>query len=167
MMLALLLSLTTSANAYQLETRFRAEDGKQVTLSRYKGTPVILSFVYTSCGATCPMTTKTLQRIERVIGNKTARFVVVSLNPAQDTPDAVEKYRERYGLSSRFDVLVGADAELRKLTMLLDFRFSKNPESGAIMHDNKIYLLSEKGEVIVMTPSLEEDQDKLISALRS
>lgn len=161
----------TSANAYQLKTEWRAEDGRKVELARsYAGEQVILSFVYTSCGATCPLTTKNLQRLERAMkkANKHAKIVVVSLDPEHDTAEAVKAYRAQYGLTGNagWSVLVGDPGELRKLTMLLDFRFSENPESGAIMHDNKIFLLSERGEVVVMAQSLAEDQASLLAAMK-
>lgn len=161
----------SAANAYQLKTEWRAEDGKKVVLAkRYAGEPVIMSFVYTSCGATCPLTTKNLQRLEQAMkkANKRSRILVVSLDPKHDTPNAVKAYRQRYGLNgnTNWEVLVGDEGELRKLTMLLDFRFSTNVESGAIMHDNKIFLLSEHGEVLFTAGSLDEDQAPLLAAIK-
>ena len=98
---------------------------------------------------------------------KATRIVVVSLDPEGDTPEAVRAYRAQYGLTGdrQWEVLVGDAGALRTLTMLLDFRFSKNPESGAIMHDNKIFLLSKNGEVLVTTSSIEGEDDALLAAL--
>lgn len=167
--LFLLLASSGPANAYQMETRWRSEDGAQVLLSANAGKQVLLSFVYTSCGATCPLTTKRLQRLERAMkkAKKATRIVVVSLDPEGDTPEAVRAYRAQYGLTGdrQWEVLVGDAGALRTLTMLLDFRFSKNPESGAIMHDNKIFLLSKNGEVLVTTSSIEGEDDALLAAL--
>lgn len=159
----------SAANAYQLETRWRSEAGAVVTLDANKGAPVLLSFIYTGCGATCPLTTKSLQRIEKAAqrAGKKVSVVVVSLDPKSDTPAAVAAYRERYGLTGKrnWQVLVGDEAMLRKLTMLLDFRYSANAETGAIMHDNKIFVLSASGDVVVTANSLAEAHAEVIAAL--
>jgi hypothetical protein len=43
--------------------------------------------------------------------------------------------------------LVGSEEDTRTLVMLIGIRYSRNPNSGDIMHDNKIVLLNGAGEV--------------------
>ena len=43
--------------------------------------------------------------------------------------------------------LVGSEEDTRTLVMLLGIKYSRNPNSGDIMHDNEIVLLNGAGEV--------------------
>ncbi|MBX7098852.1 MAG: SCO family protein [Myxococcaceae bacterium] len=152
-----------------LETRWRTESGEQVSLSARKGRWYALSFVYTSCAGTCPLTTQKLKRLDATLAKagKPLDVVVVSLDPEHDTPEAVKAYRARHQLTSakRWSILVGEQEQLRTLTMLLDFKYSKNPESGVIMHDNAVFLVSPSGEVKATMSSLDGPLDEFVAAV--
>jgi|CXWL01.1.fsa_nt_gi protein SCO1/2 len=155
-----------AANAFTLDTTWRAEDGSERTLSSLKGRKFILAFVYTSCPSTCPLTTAKLKRLDKELAQKKKPLpiVVLSLDPEHDTPAAVKAYRERYTLqgAKNWSVWVGPEESVRKLTMLLDFRYSQNPQSKEIMHDNTLYLISETGAVLLSLPSLDDTTAPLI-----
>ena len=151
----------TAVNVYQSPTTWRTVDGAQQSLDRYRGEFVVLAFVYTSCTATCPLTTQRLKQLDAALqkAGKRTRVVIISLDPATDTPEAVDAYRTKHKLDGlpNFSVLVGTEAQLRTFTMLLDFRYNKNPESNVIMHDNRVYLLNPAGAVVAKASSLTED----------
>lgn len=175
LMLALCLAATPAlaqgpgADVLALETRWRTEAGATTTLDAFKGKPFALTFIYTSCAGTCPLTTKKLQRLdaELVKRGRPLELVVVSLDPAHDTPEALRQYRARYKLegAKRWNILVGDDAQVRALTMLLDFRYTKNPESGVILHDNTVFLVGADGTVKASMSSLDQPLDAFLEAL--
>ncbi|MCC6333146.1 MAG: SCO family protein [Myxococcales bacterium] len=152
-----------------VETAWRGEDGARVSLSKWKGRWYVLSFVYTSCAGSCPLTTKKLLRLDAALqkAGKPLPTVIVSLDPAHDTPAEVAKYRERYGLTGapRFSVLVGDDEQVRSLSLLLDFRYTRNPESGVILHDNVVYLVAPDGTVRTHMSSLAEPLADFVDAV--
>lgn len=156
-------------NPTQMKTTWKLEDGKEVALSDLTTEPVVLSFIYTSCTATCPLTTKKLQRLEKelVKEGRKAKILVVSLDPAHDTPAAVADYRKRNGLTgdSNWTILVGPETSLRTLTMMLDFRYSKNPETNIITHDSKVYVLAPGGAVLAQSSSLNDVMRPLLDAV--
>lgn len=180
-MRALLLALCLAAplatadaepkNVLALPTTWTGEDGKKVTLEAFKGRWYALTFVYTSCAGSCPLTTKKLKRLDAALekAGKPLELAVVSLDPAHDTPDQVKKYRERYGVeqAQRWRILVGDDAQVRTLTMLLEFKYTKNPESGVILHDNTVYLVAPDGSVKTSMSSLDQPMDDFIAAVPS
>ena len=94
-------------------------------------------------------------------------LVVVSLDPAHDSPAELEKYRARYGLqdAKRWRIFVGDDAQVRTLTMLLEFKYTKNPESGVILHDNTVFLVGPEGDVKTTMSSLDQPMDEFIAAV--
>ena len=60
---------------------------------------------------------------------------------------------------------MGTDAQVRALTMLLDFRYTKNPESGVILHDNTVFLVGPDGVVKASMSSLDQPLDAFLDAL--
>lgn len=157
-------------NVLSLETKWRAEDGSRVSLSSMKGKTYALTFVYTSCAGSCPLTTRKLKRLDEALvkARKPLDLIVVSLDPAHDTPEALVAYRARYGLeeSKRFRILVGDDAQVRTLTMLLEFKYTRNPESGVIMHDNAVFLIGPDGSVRTSMSSLDQAMDEFVGAVK-
>lgn len=176
-LIALALCLTCAAHAQDaapknvlaLETKWKNERGEAVSLSAFKDKWYALTFVYTSCAGSCPLTTKKLKRLDAALvkAGKPLQLVVVSLDPAHDTPAEVAKYRERYGLTGeqRWQVLVGDDAQVRTLTMLLEFKYTRNPESGVILHDNTVFLVAPGGEVKTSMSSLDQPLDDFVAAV--
>ncbi|MFO0600635.1 MAG: SCO family protein [Myxococcaceae bacterium] len=156
-------------NVLALDTKWTLEDGSTISLSSLKGRWTVLTFVYTSCAGTCPLTTKKLKRLDAALekAGKVRDIVVVSLDPAHDTPDAVKAWRERYGLleAKRWKVLVGAESQLRTLTMLLEFKYTRNADSGAILHDNTVFLVGPDGTVRAQMSSLDQPMDEFVSAV--
>lgn len=159
------------ANVLALNTTWRAEDGTSTDLSAWKSRRYVLSFIYTSCPTTCPLTTQKLKRLDAMLAKagKPLDLVVVSLDPAGDTPQAVAQYRVTHALqkAKRWHVLVGDEAQLRGLTTLLGFRYSKNPETGVIVHDNSVYLVGPQGEVEASMSSIDESLAPFIEAIPS
>lgn len=155
-------------NVLALPTKWTAEDGARVSLEQWKGRWYALTFVYTSCAGSCPLTTKKLKRLDAALekAGKPLELVVVSLDPAHDTPEQVARYRQRYGVeqAKRWHVLVGDDAQVRTLTMLLSFKYSKNPESGVILHDNTVFLIGPDGTVRTSMSSLDEPLQTFVEA---
>jgi protein SCO1/2 len=156
-------------NVLALPTKWTAEDGSAASLDRWRGHWYALTFVYTSCAGSCPLTTKKLKRLDAALekAGKPLELVVVSLDPSHDTPEQVKQYRARYGVEAakRWHVLVGEDAQVRTLTMLLDFKYTKNPESGVILHDNTVFLVGPDGAVHTSMSSLDQPMEAFIAAV--
>ncbi|MBL8920089.1 MAG: SCO family protein [Myxococcaceae bacterium] len=154
-------------NVLALRTSWVAEDGKKQSLEAFKGRWYALTFIYTSCAGSCPLTTKKLKRLDAALekAGKPLELAVVSLDPTHDTPEQVKQYRARYQLeqASRWRILVGDDAQVRTLTMLLEFKYTKNPESGVILHDNTVYLVAPDGAVKASMSSLDEPMEDFIA----
>lgn len=152
-----------------LPTTWKTEAGEAVSLEAFKGRWYALTFIYTSCAGSCPLTTKKLKRLDAALeaAGKPLELVVVSLDPKHDSPAMLAQYRARYGIegATRWKILVGDDEQVRTLTMLLEFKYTKNPESGVILHDNTVYLVDPKGVVRTSMSSLDQPMDDFVAAV--
>ncbi|MCC6846965.1 MAG: SCO family protein [Deltaproteobacteria bacterium] len=139
-----------AGSLYQAPLTWRSDAGDAVTLDRWKGRPVVLTMVFTSCQATCPATMAKLRTIQEKFDREKidAQFAIVSFDPARDVPERLASYRRETGHTrANWTFLVGSEEDTRMLAMLLGIKYSRNPISGDIMHDNKIVLLNGEGEV--------------------
>lgn len=152
---------------YHSSYDWKDEKNKNFKLHDLEGRKVIMAMAYTSCQGTCPMIVSKLKKIERIYLNKKipVEIAVITFDPGFDTPERnTAYYREKMGIKKEnWHFLTGSDAETRKMSMLLGVRFAKNPESGTIIHDNKIILINEQGEIEKKIESLDEDEEKLLN----
>jgi protein SCO1/2 len=75
-------------------------DGARVSLDdelKFDG-PVVLNFIFTSCSAVCPIATRTLAELQDHLrhGEK-LRLISISLDPLNDTPQALREYARKAG----------------------------------------------------------------------
>lgn len=73
--------------------------GRRVSLASYRGAPVLLFFGYTRCPDVCPLTLHRLRRAVDAAGRRAAdtRILLVTLDPAHDTPAVLGAYVQRFG----------------------------------------------------------------------
>jgi len=71
--------------------------------------PVMLNFIFTSCGAICPVMSATFAKVQADIGpaGKDLLLVSISIDPEQDTPLALRNYARYYGAGPRWKMLTG------------------------------------------------------------
>jgi protein SCO1/2 len=77
------------------------EDGRQVSLLREMddGRPVVLNFIFTSCGSTCPLMSQIFGEFQRRLGpsGPGVHLMSISVDPEEDTPARLEAYAHRFG----------------------------------------------------------------------
>lgn len=72
--------------------------------------PVILNFIFTSCGAICPVMSTTFSQVQAALGQErdTVRMVSISIDPEHDTPEALKIYAKKYGAGPQWQMLTGS-----------------------------------------------------------
>jgi protein SCO1/2 len=86
-------------------------DGAGVSLrSSLDEKPVILNFIFTSCGAICPVMSTTFSQVQAALGPErdAVRMVSISIDPEHDTPAALKAYAGKYGAGSQWQLLTGS-----------------------------------------------------------
>jgi protein SCO1/2 len=72
--------------------------------------PVILNFIFTTCGAVCPVMSATFSQVQDALGpaRETVRMLSISIDPEHDTPTALKAYAGRYGAGPQWQMLTGS-----------------------------------------------------------
>ena len=87
-------------------------DGSTVAISDYRGKPLVISMIYSSCHHVCPSTTQNLRQVvdkaRSALGDESFRVLSVGFDTANDSPErmAEEVRRLVNGIAERSDVAV-------------------------------------------------------------
>jgi len=107
--------------------------GNPVSLSRYRGRPLVISLVYTSCYHTCPALTRSLAQVTRVareaLGADSFAVITVGFDAPVDTPERMGEYAAGQGITlPHWDFLSGNGEQIKALTENVGFIFFPSPK---------------------------------------
>lgn len=93
------------------------DDGKAVSLPQEMndGRPVLLNFIFTSCGSTCPLMSQVFALFQRKLGRDAhqVHLMSISIDPEEDTPVRLAEYARRFGAGPEWQHYTGTlDASL-------------------------------------------------------
>jgi protein SCO1 len=156
-----------TASLHQLGSLWTADDGRRIRFSDLRGEFQVLAMIFTSCPSACPTLVKDLQALERHLPEKLrrgAQFVLITIDPARDTPEVLARYRKDMGLSERFHLLRGNETDVRELSASLGFNYGPGVAGGELVHSRLISVLNRRGELIHQQRGTTDDQ-RLIAAV--
>ncbi|HUA11191.1 MAG TPA: SCO family protein [Solirubrobacteraceae bacterium] len=90
-------------------------EGGRVSLASLHGHVVLLSFLYSRCGAPCEVIAQQMRGALEELPADAAKVVIVSARPASDSAASVRRFLERTGLAGRALYLTGSERELAPL----------------------------------------------------
>jgi len=150
LILALVLASAAAApaSAYRMNLEFVDDHGAARALSEWQGRPVIIAMAYGACRSICSTTLRTLEELQARADHDGVRveFLVVSIDPAEDTPQAWADYRKARRLDRpNWTFLSGTPAATRALARFLGVKFWRYDEH--VIHDFKILRLDADGGI--------------------
>jgi len=121
------------------------EKGQPVTFAHWAGKPLVVTAIFTQCRATCPRTIAKLLKVYdsfRAQG-RDAQFLVVTLDPANDTPAVLQHFKTESGLPDAWHLLAGNIHDTRDLRDLLGIHVID--DGPHLLHDGRILVFDEMG----------------------
>lgn len=126
--------------------------GHEIALESFRGKAVLVSFVYTTCTGTCPMTTLALTRVSEKLEKaglwgEGVEFASITLDPDRDDAETLKRYAETYKINtSRWHFLTGDPAKVKKT--IADWgMWVKRDRTGALDHPSRIFLVDPRGRI--------------------
>lgn len=83
----------------------------QVSLAAYRGRVTVISFLYTTCGATCVLVAQQIRGALDRLG-RPVPVLLISADPTADTPARVARFLTQVSLAGRVEYLSGTRREL-------------------------------------------------------
>lgn len=93
------------------------DDGKSISLpaEMNDGRPVMLNFIFTSCGSICPLMSQVFAQVQRKLGPESEKIHLMSIStdPEQDTPARLIEYAQKFHAGPEWQHYTGTlDASL-------------------------------------------------------
>lgn len=127
-------------------------DGREVRRADLAGAPWIADFIFTRCGASCPMMSQRMARLERELPRDLGvRFVSFSVDPEHDTPPVLQEYAKSFGAPGRWLFLTGDKQAIHRLSkegfkLAVDDATPANPDEP-ILHSTRFVLVDAEGRI--------------------
>lgn len=123
------------------------ETGAPVRFEAWRGTPIIVSMMFTDCTSACPMTIEKLRHATEALARdkRAATFVLVTLDPRNDTPEQLRRFKASRGLPPAWHLLRGDETDTRELADLLQIHLVENAH---LFHETRIVVFGADGRLV-------------------
>ena len=128
-------------------TGLRDQDGRPVDAAALRGTPVIYTFVYSTCEDTCPTQVQTIRGALDRLG-RDLPVVAISVDPAGDTPARAQRFVAEQHMTGRMRFLLGSRARLEPVWR----GFAVAPQEDELDHSAYVVLVDAEGRQRVGWP---------------
>ncbi|WP_447752322.1 SCO family protein [Sphingopyxis fribergensis] len=149
------------------EFSLAGSDGSEVTLARYRGKVVLLTFGFTYCAAVCPTTMATLAQARSKIGKAadSVQVIFVTVDPARDDAAHMKDYLRAFDPS--FIGATGAPAALASVRGKYGVTAVRRGTGAdyAMDHTSSIFLIDRAGKLRAMMP-FGRDPDDFVHDIR-
>jgi protein SCO1/2 len=104
----------------------RTQDNKKVRFydDLIKGRIVTINFFYAKCEEVCPLITMNLVKVQKLLGERVGRDVVmnsITLKAETDTPAILKEYQEMHRIGPGWNLLTGEPRDVELLRRSLGF----------------------------------------------
>jgi protein SCO1/2 len=133
----------------------RDHTGKPFTEENLRGQPSLVFFGFTHCPDVCPSTLALLAQVKKAAAIPDLRVLLVSVDPARDTPEALSRYVSAF--DPQFVGLTAGDdrgtAQLARAFGVAVARVDLPGGNYTMDHSATVFLLDDRGRIVaVFTP---------------
>ena len=141
--------------------KFYDSQGRPVSLSKYRGRPLLISMIFTSCHHVCPAITRHLatavEAAREVLEEDSFQVITVGFDTAVDTPDAMRMFAARQNVDDpNWDFLSASAATVSGLVENIGFVYFPSPRG--FDHINQVTVVDREGIVYRQVYGAEEKQ---------
>ena len=153
---------------YALKSIWTSDVGREVKLEVLRGRPQVLALFFTHCEHSCPLIVADMKAIDKALPRNLrgqVDFLLVSIDPERDTPEALRAFRARHELpTERWTLLRGSTEATRELAGRVGFNYQPgSPTQYA--HSLLISILNESGEIVFQQVGLGRGPGEAVEAL--
>jgi protein SCO1/2 len=129
--------------------------GDTVTLARFRGRPVLLTFAYGHCRTVCPATVRRMLGAQRRA--RGVALLVVTLDPWRDTPERLPHIAGSWGFEDDARVLGGSVEAVTAVLEAWGVPDGRDPHTGEVAHASTVYAIAPDGRLAYQTVGLGDE----------
>ena len=136
--------------------KFVDQDGKTQNFSAFKGSPVVMTFIYTKCPLPtfCPLMDRHFVALQKSMkadaAMKTVRLVTISFDPATDTPAVLKEHGKSLGADfARWTFLTGDRDEVDQFSARFGVSVGRAlTDARDITHNLRTVIIGADGKLV-------------------
>lgn len=157
-------------SVYQLPLQLTDQHGKSWNWSARRGKPQVVAMFYTTCQYICPLIIDSGKAVEHALTpaeRGRIGILLISMDPARDTPAALMSVVEKRALdSARWTLASPKASEVRSVAGVLGVRYRQLAD-GEFNHTSALVLLDADGRVLARTEQVGSKVDpEFVAAVR-
>lgn len=157
-------------SVYQLSLPLTDSQGQTRDWRALRGKPRLVSMFYTSCQYICPLIIESGKAVERQLTpaqQQRLGIVLISMDPARDTPAALKKVMDRRKLdASRWTLAAPLADDVRAVAGVLSIRYRQLADGG-FNHSSALILIDANGRILARTEKIGSQPDPdFVAAVR-
>jgi protein SCO1/2 len=144
--------------------------GRTVHLADLAGKVWVADFIYTTCPGPCPVLSGHLSDLQKAVGaDDRVRFVSITVDPENDTPEVLKTYAERFHAGERWLFLTGKKDDIAALARDgFKLPVADATAAGApIAHSTRFILVDKTGAVRGLRDGVDGRADELVRDIRA
>jgi len=127
-------------------------DGADVRLSELRGRVVLLSFIYTSCTAACPLLTQRMAVLQGRLAEAglfpaQVNLVSVTVDPERDSPAVLARYAQAFTANPRGWRFLRSERDRLGPVLTSYDEWTRRLPGGDIDHPARLHLIDRAGQV--------------------
>lgn len=154
---------------FQLDSEWKTEENQTIQLDHFKGKTTVMAMIFANCTYACPIIVNDMKKLENSLTKNelnSTNFLLVSIDPERDTPEALKEFAERYNLDfKKWKLITGNESGVSELAATLGFKYRKEKD-GSFSHSNIINIINPSGEVVRQHFGLNQDVTNIITELK-
>jgi protein SCO1/2 len=156
------------------DSRFIDQDGRKKTFRAFRGTTVVITFIYTKCPLPtfCPMMDRHFTTLQEHLHDdpalKDVHLVTISFDPTTDTPPVLRKHaRELKADPARWTFLTGDHDDIDKFAARFGLSVARSPtDARDIAHNLRTAIVSPEGKLLKVYTGNEWTPDEILADLK-
>jgi protein SCO1 len=139
----------------------RDEAGRPISMRSFRGRPVVVTFLYTTCDNTCPAQAQTVRGALDDLGHDLPA-IAVAVDPPRDTAARARAFLSKQHALGRLHFVLGSRAQLEPLWR----GFAIQPQTRDQEHQARITLVDKRGYQRIGFPGSQATPERLAHDLR-
>ena len=137
------------------------QDGDEISMRSLRGSPVIVTFLYTTCEDTCPTQAQQVKGALDELGEDVPA-VAVAVDPPRDNPARARAFLSEQRMTGRMSFALGTRAQLEPVWK----GFAVEPQRDDLEHTGRFVLVDAKGRQRVGFPIDQASPERIAHDIR-
>jgi protein SCO1 len=175
-------SIPTASSGFELvkpgeavpDGKFLDQDGKKRAFSSFKGSPVVMTFIYTRCPLPtfCPLMDRHFVTLQKTLQEdpalKHVRLVTVSFDPITDTPAVLRRHAKTLDADlTRWTFLTGDRDDIDQFASRFGVSISRSLDDPlSITHNLRTAIIDADGRLVKVYTGNEWSPDQILADLK-